>query len=286
MIWSGRPGPKIWEIRMDEHSPEFYRRRYFELKARAQAHNASHLPPDDAANPRDLPEEVVVADEIVPAGWYWSRRIAPGQSLRLVNEQATHGVSVLIWNAHDTSERLNPADSVKVQWTARLGRGKLLLSDMGRALASITDDTCGFHDAITGCSTREGDERKFGADSSRRNGQENFILAAVKHGLSCRDVGPCVTFFAPVVTDKQGRFSWSDDLLKAGDYVDLRAEMELIVALSNCPHPLSPVATWSAKDIRVQIWNSPQPRKNDLCRNAGEEALRAFDNNNAYLAGA
>jgi urea carboxylase-associated protein 2 len=271
---------------MDEHSPEVYRQRYFELKARAKAHNDSHPLLDGTANPLNVPESLIVADELVPAGWYWSRRVARGQSLRLINDQATHGISVLMWNAGDTSERLNPADSVKVQWTARLGYGKLLLSDMGRALASITGDTCGFHDAIAGCSTREGDSRKYGADPTRRNSQENFILAAAKHGLSSRDVGPCTTFFAPVLTDEHGRLSWRDETVKAGDYVDLRAEMDLIVALSNCPHPLTPATVWSAKDIRVQIWKSPPPFENDLCRNASEEAVRAFDNNNAYLAGA
>ena len=85
-----------------------------------------------------------------------------------------------MWNADDTSERFNPADTVKVQWTARIGQGKLLLSDMGRVLASITADSCGLHDCIAGGSTPESNARKYGEASSHRNTRDNFLLAAGK----------------------------------------------------------------------------------------------------------
>jgi urea carboxylase-associated protein 2 len=201
-----------------------------------------------------------------------------GQSLRLVNDHATHGVAALFWNADDTSERFNPADSVKVQWTARLARGKLLLSDMGRVIASITDDTCGQHDCVAGASTRSSDARKYGVSPTRRNSHENFILAAAKHGMTVRDVGPCISFFAPVGTDEKGKLVWRDGTVKPGDYIDLRAEMDLIVALSNCPHPLSPAPDWSAEPVRAILWRSPQAAADDLCRTATEEAVRAFEN--------
>jgi uncharacterized protein len=221
---------------------------------------------------------LIEREETIPPGWYWTCRMTRGQSLRIVNERATPGVSALFWNAHDTSERFNPADSVKVQWTARLARGKLLLSDMGRVLASVTDDTCGHHDCVAGTSTRSGDALKYGASPPRRNSHENFILAGAKHGMSVRDVGPCITFFAPVCTDEAGRLEWRDEILKPGDYVDLRAEMDLIVALSNCPHPLSPAEEWRAEPVRAILWRSPDAADDDLCRTATEEAVRAFEN--------
>lgn len=180
---------------------EDYRRRYFELKARAQAANTHRPAASHTANPKDLAPSLIEQEETIPPGWYWTCRMTRGQSLRIVNDHATHGVSALFWNTHETSERFNPADSVKVQWTARLARGKLLLSDMGRVLASITDDTCGQHDCVAGASTRSSDARKYGASPTRRNSHENFVLAAAKHGMSVRDVGPCISFFAPVCTD-------------------------------------------------------------------------------------
>jgi urea carboxylase-associated protein 2 len=259
-------------------TPEDYRRRYFELKAKAQEANTRSSPAIQAASPTILPADQIEREETIPAGWYWTCRMKPGQSLRIVNIHATHGVSALFWNARDTSERFNPADSVKVQWSARLARGKLLLSDMGRVLACITDDTCGQHDCVAGASTRSGDARKYGADPTRRNSHENFILAAAKHGLSARDVGPCITFFAPVATDQVGRFEWREDAVKPGDYVDLRAAMYLIVALSNCPHPLSPRGDWRAEPVRAYLWRSPDVAVDDLCRTATQEAVHAFEN--------
>jgi uncharacterized protein len=259
-------------------TPEDYRRRYFELKAKAQDADAHRSSAIQAASPKILAGDRIEREETIPAGWYWTCRMKRGQNLRVVNIHATHGVSALFWNARDTSERFNPADSVKVQWSARLARGKLLLSDMGRVLASITDDTCGQHDCVAGASTRSGDARKYGADPTRRNSHDNFVLAAAKHGLSARDVGPCITFFAPVVTDQVGRFEWREDAVKPGDYVDLRAEMDLIVALSNCPHPLSPRGDWRAEPVRAYLWRSPDVADDDLCRTATQEAVRAFEN--------
>ena len=264
-------------------TPEDYRRRYFELKARAQDANLKRPTATLTPNPKVLPRDLVVLEETIPGGWYWTQRISRGQSLRIVNDNATAGVSALFWNAKDTSERLNPADTIKVQWTARISRGRLLLSDMGRVLASITDDTSGLHDFVAGASSRASDDRKFGADSGRRNTRDNFILAAAKHGLGSRDVGPCVSFFAPVVTDKSGRLTWQPSAAKPGDYVDLRAEMDLIVAISNCPHPLSPEKTWQAFPVRALVWRSPAPTASDYCRTATEEAIRAFENTDADL---
>jgi urea carboxylase-associated protein 2 len=259
-------------------TPEDYRRRYFELKAKAQEADAHRSSAIQAASQKILTADRIDREETIPAGWYWTSHMKPGQSLRIVNIRATHGVSALFWNARDTSERFNPADSVKVQWSARLARGKLLLSDMGRVLASITDDTCGHHDCVAGASTRSGDARKYGANPTRRNSHENFVLAAAKHGLSARDVGPCITFFAPVVTDQVGRFEWREDAVRRGDYVDLRAEMDVIVALSNCPHPLSPRGDWRAEPVHVCLWRSPNVADDDLCRTATQEAVRAFEN--------
>jgi len=262
-------------------TPDDYRARYFALKREAEE-VASRLPVGrQVQNPEIISPDLTLGEETIPAGWYWTARLMRGQSLRLINTEATAGVSALIWSAQDTSERYNAGDTVKVQWTARLTRGRLLLSDMGRVLASITEDRCGWHDSILGGSTRAGDARKFGEDPQRRNSHENFVLAAGKLGLGPRDVGPCITFFAPVVTDAEGRFEWKDGVLKPGDYVDLRAEMDIIVTLSNCPHPLSPGRRWAAKPVRAILWRSPEAECDDLCRVATQEAVRAFENTDA-----
>lgn len=265
-------------------SPEFYRQRYEELKARAQRSNTRRLSASVTADLVAIPRDAIIVEETIPGGWYWTCRIARGRTLRIESEPGTEGVSVLIWNAGDTSERLNPADTVKVQWTARIGLGKLLLSDMGRVLTSITADSCGLHDCIAGGSTPESNTRKYGETGSHRNTRDNFLLAAAKRGLSPRDVGPCITFFAGVATDEAGRLVWRARP-EGKPYVDLRAEVNLLVALSNCPHPLAPSARFQPPSVRAVVWHSPPPDASDLCRTATEESARAFENTDVTFAG-
>lgn len=265
-----------------EETPEFYRQRYEELKAEAAQVNAGRVAGTLARNPEILPDTVVLQRDEIPGGWYWTGRLARGQSLRLVNSHATPGVSVTLWNADDPSERFNHGDSVKLQWTVRLGRGKLLMSDMGRVLAAITDDSGAAHDPVLGGSTPGSNARKYG-NAALRNARENFVLAAGKHGLSPSDIGSAINFFAPIVTDENGIFAWDESRVRAGDRVDLRAEMNLIVAVSNTPHPLSPGATWRADPVAVVRWRSAAPADDDYCRRSTQEAVRAFENNDAYF---
>src|SRR5262249_5228554 len=163
-----------------EETPDFYRRRYEELKAQASAANARSVFPSRSDNPPILPVSLIVTEETIPGFWYWTNRVARGHSLRLVNDFATPGLSIFLWNADDASERYNAPDTVKVQWTSKLSRGKLMLSDMGRVLASITADTCGAHDSIAGGSTPESNLLRYGV-SGLRNTRDNFILASSKH---------------------------------------------------------------------------------------------------------
>lgn len=258
-------------------TPEGYRARYLALKQTAEARQRERPATAAAGNPNPLPAARIRHEETIPGGWYWTTRLARGQSLRLVNDFATPGLSLFAWNADDPSERYNAGDTVKIQWHALLTRGKLLFSDMGRVLASITDDSNPVHDALAGGSTAATNATRYGA-AITRNTRDNFILAAGKHGLGRRDIGPCVTFFAPVRTDATGGLVWQDGALKPGDYVDLRAEMNLLVALSNCPHPLCPDPVWAPQPVRAILWESDPPGPADFCRTATDEAVRGFDN--------
>lgn len=109
-----------------------------------------------------------------------------------------------------------------------------------------------------------------------RNTLANFISAAAKIGLDVRDIPPCVTFFAPVTTDAAGRFVWHAARKRAGDFVDLRAEMNLIVAVSNCAHPLDPARPAATTPITLTQHRPPPPTADDVCRTASPEAARAY----------
>jgi len=253
------------------------RRRYEELKVAGQQNAPKALP---GKTPRDIPamaESVVIHREIVPGGWYWTTHLHRGEALRLVNFSGRSCVSLLAWNAYDRSERLNHADTIKVQWAANLEKGRIILSDMGRVLFSIIEDTSGRHDAVVGGSSPESNLTRFGTGRYRST-RENFISAAAKFGLDSRDVHSCVSFFAPVIVGSDGQFRWKEGARMPGDFVDLRAEMDLLVALSNSPHPLDPSSTYAPGEIEI-VRFLPTSEGDDLCRTASVENKRAFENN-------
>ncbi len=263
---------------LDSATPEQHRQRYLHLRQAAQARVARPSPAVAAT----LDPGAILHRETIPGGWYWPTRLRRGEGLRIVDTSGRSAVSALLWNAADPSERFNAGDTVKLQWTALLGAGRLLFSDMGRVLASITADTTGGrHDALAGGSTPASNLRRYG-DATLRNTRDNFRLAAAKLGLSVRDVPPCVTFFAGVRTDADGRFVWQGEGAP-GAFVDLRAELDLLVALSNCPHPLDPAPRYAPEPVEAVVFRAPAPAADDACRTASEEAERGFDNNAAYL---
>jgi uncharacterized protein len=258
-----------------------HRKRYDELKAAGQGQAPRALPPPTARDGAPIDPAAVIHREQVPAGWYWTTRLDPGDALRIINTDGASCVSLQAWSRADTSERLNHADTVKVQWAAGLRKGRVILSDMGRVLLGIIEDTSGAHDMLAGGSTAADVARIDGVP--RRNTRDNFILAAGKLGLDVRDVHPCVSFFAPVSVDADGRFKWDAGRRQAGDFVDLRAEMGLLVALSNCPHPLDPSPADAGGAVEIIRYRT-KPGSGEVCRSAGAEAARAFENNAFLLA--
>ena len=264
---------------------EANRRRYEQHKALGQQQAPKALPPPTPRDGAPIAADAIVHRETVPGGWYYVTKLGRGEALRIVNTSGTSCVSIQAWNALDPSERLNHADTIKVQWAASLRKGRVILSDMGRALLSIIEDTSGAHDTMVGGSNAATNAARYGSGSFR-NTRDNFVLAAGKLGLDRRDVHPSIGFFAPVAVDSQGRFEWHGERRHNGDFVDLRAELDLLIAVSNCPHPLDPSPNYAPGDIDLIRYQAPQPASDDLCRTVSLEAKRAFENNAFYLAGA
>jgi hypothetical protein len=150
----------------------------------------------------------------------------------------------------------------------------VILSDMGRVFLSVIEDTGGAHDLLVGGSTPASTLAATGVPG--RNTQENFLAAASKIGLDVRDIPPCATFFAPVSPDETGRFHWQPGRKRPGDFVDLRAEMDLVLVASNCPHPLDPAPPASTGPVTLIRHRAPTASAEDICRTASPEAIRAF----------
>ena len=260
--------------------------------ARAMAGSrAAAMPTIPATAAVDLPPGVppagVVWDEVLAPGGYASQIVARGTVLRLEDRLGEACAAVLLHNADQPCERLNVADTVKIQWQAYLGTGSLLLSDMGRALASVTGDTSGRHDALCGASTAASNERRYGhgaASGPCPNARDQFIVALAKHGLTRRDVAPNVNFFKGVTVALDGGLTFSAGA-GAGAAVELRAEMNLVVTVVNCPHPLDDRPVYTCTPLRITAWSGAPTRSDDAARTSTPERERAFLNTEHYYRG-
>jgi uncharacterized protein len=260
--------------RTKAEAAEANRRRYEELRAAGQELTPKGLPEPTAIDGAPISPDDIVSHELVPAGWYATLRLRRGEALRIVDDSGHSSVSLIAWREEDCSERINCADTVKVQWSAAISKGRVILSDMGRVMLSLIEDTSGAHDLLVGGSTPASTLATFG--SVTRNTQENLLAAAAKVGLDVRDIPPCVTFFAPVSTDEAGRLVWNGSRKRPGDFVDLRAEMNLIAVASNCAHPLDPARPAASGSVTLIKHRVRPAAADDPCRTASPEAVRAF----------
>jgi urea carboxylase-associated protein 2 len=259
--------------------------------ARAQAGTVVRaMPTIPASAAQDLPPGVrssdVLWDETLAGGDYAARVLKRGTRLRLTNVGGDGCVGFLAFNADRPFERLNVADTVKVQWNAYLGEGNLLLSDMGRVLLSITRDTCGRHDTFCGASTAKSNAAKYGTGanySSFPNARDRFLIGLLKHGLGKKDIPANVNFFKNVRVEADGGLTFVERSSKPGDAVELRAEMNVLVVLANVPHVLDPRTTYTCADVRATAWRGPVTAEDDQIRNASPENLRAFQNVEDYF---
>jgi len=239
---------------------------------------ATSLPPGvDAAD--------VVWDETLAAGGYAARVLARGTRLQLTDLYGDAAVSMLVFNAERPVERLNVADTVKIQWNAYLGAGRFLLSDMGRVMLSVlADDTKG-HDAFCGASNQASNARKYGDGfnhGAHPNARDRFVIALAKYGMNRRDIHPCVNWFKPVAIAADGAVELDHGPHTPGQYITLRAEMDVIVVLANCPHVRDPRQDYSVTPVRATAWRGPVTAQDDAIRMATPEGLRAFENVEDY----
>lgn len=226
-------------------------------------------------------------EEVIAGGGYASRRLARGTRLKLTDLAGEACVSMLAFNAERTVERLNVADTLKVQWNAYLGAGKLILSDMGRVMFSILEDDAGTHDAFCGASNEALNARKYGDGANHGdhpNARDRFLIALAKYGLGRRDVHPCINWFKGVTIAGDGATVLGVGPFAPGRSLTLRAEMDLIVVLANCPHVLDPRPGYTAGPVKASAWRGEITQEADPIRNATPEGLRAFQNVEDYYA--
>ncbi|MCU1575287.1 MAG: hypothetical protein JWO93_3369 [Micrococcaceae bacterium] len=207
--------------------------------------------------------------ESLAFGRYTHLQLARGTRIRLKDTDGDACVHAVLFRAGDRYERINVADTVKVPWQAYLGAGHPLLSDAGRLMATIVADSSGHHDALTGTTSRAGNEAKYGAGaahSASPAGRELLTLGALKHGISQREVPPSVSFFQGISVDADGgiRFTGS---AAAGSAVELLLHMDVVLVLANTAHPLDPRPDFTGSAVDILAWQAPE----DLSRLANGE---------------
>jgi len=227
--------------------------------------------------------EKILFEESLPGGGLWSWRLRRHTTLRITDVEGGANVGLMVYNADAPLDRLNLPDTLKAQHTAKLTRGHVLMSDMGHALLSITADTCGWHDPLGGHGNAAMTEKKYGVATYQekrndwyRNAHDNFLVELGKHGLGKRDLVANVNFFSRLDVDADGKMIFHPGNSKAGAFVDLRAEMNVLVVLNTCQHPLDPNPNYAPKPVKLTVLQTPPPGADDFCRNFRGENQRSF----------
>lgn len=184
-------------------------------------------------------EGTVIEDTVVPACQPWSGRVARGQVLRLIDLEGQQAIDFLCYNADDPAERYHAPNTIKVPGQIYLNEGSILRSSLAREMMTIVADTCGDHDTIFGCCSFEVDEVRYGKTNAECC-QRNFERELARHGIGREHVVPNANFFMYVPVGPSGTAQISNSRSRPGDYVDLRAEMDVLAVLSNCPEALNP----------------------------------------------
>lgn len=234
--------------------------------------------------------EVIYQEKIVGGGM-WSKVIGRGKTLRLTDVEGGANVGMLLYNADEKSERYNMPDTLKGQQVFYLSEGICLHSDMGRILASLVKDSCGWHDTVCGHADAATVLEKYGEQTYQqahndfyRNAHDGFLIELEKWGMGKRDLVPNINWFSKVVADEAGALTFADGNSAAGDSVELRFEMNTLVVLNTCQHPLDPSAGYAPRPVNLEVWKSDPPAADDACRISHPENGRAFTNTENYNA--
>lgn len=224
-------------------------------------------------------------EETVPGGGHTSFVLKRGQLLRLTDIEGGANVSLLLLNAHEKSERLNLPDTLKCQHTARLTAGHCLYSDMGRILAAITADTCGWHDSMGGLLNAAEVAEKYGQGRYQelrngffRNGMDNLLVELGKWDLGLADLLMNLNLFSKVTVDRDGCFHFEAGNSKAGDYIELYAPMDTLVVLTALQHPMDPNPSYAPKPVQLSWQQVQSDGISVLCRTSRPENGRGFHN--------
>ncbi|UGB33306.1 urea amidolyase associated protein UAAP1 [Metabacillus sp. B2-18] len=228
-------------------------------------------------------------NKTIPAGGKWSGTIGKGKLVKFTALGKGANLSTIMYHANQLTERYNMPDTLKAQHTSHLTKGHMLMSDNGRVLTSIVEDSLGWHDSISGYTSRKETDEKYGITTYQelrnnwlRSGEENFAVELVRNGLGVRDLVPVLNLFSKVFCDENGDMHYVEDHCKEGATVTLRTEMDTLFIFSNTPNPLDLRNEYPSVPIQIEVFDAEPVKDDDVCVNFRPENRRAFENTWEY----
>lgn len=228
----------------------------------------------------------------LPSGAHWSLKMRRGSIMKLTDSGGGINAGMLFYNPEHLLERYNAPDTLKCQHTFKLTQGHCLYSDMGRIFASLVEDSLGWHDTVSGNSHASQVEEKWGPrdyqhdrNQWKQNGHDAFLVELAKYGLGAADLAANINWFSKVSVDHEGNMALVPGHSVAGSYLCLRFEMDTLVLLHTCPHPLETCATYPQKNLLVELGVAKPLEDDDLCKQHCLENGRGFQNNALYHIG-
>ena len=192
-----------------------------------------------------------ISDQIVPARAPWAGVVKRGQTLRIIDLEGNQAVDCILYNAHDDTERYSAPDTIATQKNIFLTTGTRLMSNEGNVMMTVTADTCGRHDTIGGACSCESNTLRYGHHTKHQHAcVENFLLAHSARGMGKRDMVSNINWFMNVPVERDGSLGIVDGISAPGKYLDLRAEMDCLVVISNCPQINNPCNAFNPTPIR------------------------------------
>ncbi len=229
-------------------------------------HAMNTPPPATAARLQTSPLDPAQAtvNHTLPSGEPYLLHIARGQTLRIVDLEGNQAVDVIFYNAQDLAEHYSATDTMLAQGGIYLSTGSVLMSSEGRPMLTLTADTCGRHDTLGGACAAESNTVRYALQKKYMHSCRDNYLIALQHadlGLGKRDIVPNVNFFMNVPVTADGQLTFADGVSGPGKYVELRAEMDILMLVSNCPQLNNPCNAYHPTPAQFLVWDTPSTQE-------------------------
>jgi hypothetical protein len=205
-----------------------------------------------------LDPEAALHSFVVEAGNPFVFEIAKGQHVRIVDLEGNQAVDTIFYNAHDYADRYSAQDTIREQGNIYLTTGTALLSTNGNILLTITSDTCGRHDTLGGACAAESNMVRYDLGKRHMHACRNSFLKGIQQwnrGMDKRDITSNINFFMNVPVTSDGKLTFENGVSDAGKYVELRAEMDVLMVISNCPQLNNPCNGYNPTPVQILIWD-------------------------------